>query len=105
MSLFSHKRGDTFDYAGTLTLPAGTWTARSMVRRKNKVLVAELTATLENPAGGATAVRLFHDDTTAWPLETLKFDVQFDDAVSGEVLSTDTVAFRMVEDVTYDDPG
>lgn len=99
--LFSHKRGDTFDYAGTLTLPAGTWTPTAQVRQGD-TLIADLTATLEDPSGGETAVRVVATDTTAWPLGTMRFDIQFD-GVGGQVISTDTVAFKVVADITRDE--
>lgn len=105
MSLFTHKRGDTFDYAGTLTLPAGVWTGAGQVRRRNtaQTLVDDLVVTLDAPTGD-TAVRVFNNETSGWPVELLEFDIEFTEA-GGEVLSTDTVVFKLIEDVTYDPPG
>lgn len=100
------KRGDTFDFGGQAALVdandapislAGGWTARSHVRfpdcNRSEVLVVTL-----QPSG---AIRLVCEasKTQSWPVGIAEVDVEFQ-APTGEIVSTETVRFSIVEDVT-----
>jgi len=79
------KRGGTFSYAGLVTLPVGTWTARAQLRRADSdAIVANLTVTLAAPVAPATAHALLlecsAENTGRWPLERLRGDVIFTDS-------------------------
>lgn len=99
------KQGDTFDYSGPVQVldPTGTavdmtnWTVASQVRfpdaRKTVNLVA---AWLD---GGFTSVRLQSTDTQSWETGVAEIDVQFT-SPGGAVVSTETVRFHVVKDVT-----
>jgi hypothetical protein len=112
-SLFNHKRGDTFQYAGYVTLPDGLWLGASQVRLPMKIdgapPVAELAVTITPPTPPETVSGILlyalPDAVETWPLGVLVCDVQFtSDADPNSVLSTETFAFTLVKDVTHDDP-
>lgn len=92
------KRGDTFLMACTRT---GTniagWTIASMLRDKNDALIAECNVTITNAAQGQYTVRV--DDTTAWPVESLYWDIEYIDD-GGVVQSTETVRVNVKKDQT-----
>lgn len=102
-----HKRGDTFSYAGTVPLPAGSWSGEAQVRRFKK-LIAELTVVVTPPVGEETEYGVLLEAapeiTALWPIGTLNGDVQFTDADTGYVVSTTTFNVTVIRDETYDEP-
>jgi hypothetical protein len=100
-----HKRGDSFDYVTTIptTFADGYfvgWTVAAQVRNaKTDALVASLTATWVD-AATTRALKLLHIDTSAWPLGPMEMDVQFTRTSDGYTLSTSTVQFNTIKDVT-----
>ena len=120
MEVFEHKRGDSFrvdepgtlvqDDAGELTMNVNgvqmkgrlldmtDWQVASQLRNKQTgELVVDLEVVWADRAKGAFA--LIAKDTTAWPLTTLSWDVQFTDP-DGFVTSTDTKHIRIKQDTT-----
>jgi hypothetical protein len=100
-----HKRGDSFDYVTTIpnTFADGYfvgWTVASQLRNaKTNALVADLETSWNDPVTTRN-LRLLKVDTKAWPLGQLEFDVQFTRTSDGYTLSTSTVLFTLVKDVT-----
>lgn len=100
-----HKRGDTFDY--TTTIPSTYadgyfvgWTVAAQVRNASSgSLVASLDTSWVN-AATTRELRLLKIDTKAWPLGSLEFDVQFTRTSDGYVMSTETMKFSVLKDVT-----
>ena len=107
MTMNAHKRGDTFDYSDQfemteLGLPVPDMTGMSgasQIRTPEGVLVAELTFTWLDASERLFRVR-FEGSTAAWPLGTLLHDIQITTG-AGDVISTPTETFRLVQDVTY----
>lgn len=104
----THKRGDTFLFSAALraskTGPATDvtdWDITSMIRDAEDVLIDEITVTVTDAANGAYALRV--DDTTAWPIGTAYWDIQYIDD-SGIIRSTETIQVQIIEDITYPDP-
>jgi hypothetical protein len=100
-----HKRGDTFIYYGVVresrngpVMNITDWTITSMIRTQTDALLAEADVTITDGAAGEYTVRV--DDTTAWPIEYLLWDIQHADG-AGDIRSTETVLLRIVADVTY----
>lgn len=100
-----HKRGDSFDYKVAVPLiwadgHFSDWTVTAQVRNvKTGALVADLSTTWEDPET-TRDLRLFHADTSAWPVANLEMDVQFTRDDDGYVISTNTVTFYVIPDVT-----
>lgn len=85
--LLTHTQGATFSYAGTATLPAGTWTAAASVGRADGSKVSDFTVTLAplgsvGPAGETHSLLLSATAavTLTWPIEELVARVWFTDA-------------------------
>lgn len=103
-----HKRGDTFLFIAVLretktgpVIDLTDWTIASMVRDADDVLVDQVTVTVTDAANGAYSLRV--DDTTAWPVGTTYWDIQYTDADS-IIRSTETIALQIIEDITYPEP-
>lgn len=99
-----HKRGDSFDYGFLIpsTYADGYfagWTVAAQVRDATGKLVADLQATWDDPVT-TRAVRLLKINTKTWPLGDLAFDVQFTRPADGYSISTATVEFTVIKDVT-----
>lgn len=96
------KQGDTFDYTGPAVVndAAGDpvdltgWAVASHVLFPDSNKTVELTATWVG-----TSVRLVCSDTEDWPLGAADIDVEFT-SPSDEVVSTETVRFQIVKDIT-----
>lgn len=120
MELIEWKRGDSFkvdelgmlveDANGALTMMVNGvqmkaspldmtgWGVASQVRRKDTGdLVADLEMTWTDQATGKYSLQA--KDTTAWPVTTLAWDVQFTDP-AGFVTSSETQYIRMKKDQT-----
>lgn len=98
------KRGGTFSYGCLVQLPAGTWTARSQLRKEDGTAI-DLDVTLTPPVGPETRHTLLIEqdaaDTESWPLQKLKGDVKFQDSSTPAVeLPTSTFVVEVVERVT-----
>lgn len=105
MESYKQKRGDTFSLAGPGTLPAGTWTATSQVRRKSSgtlvdPLVVVLTAQVSGSYTHLLSLSKGAAATILWPIEELECDVEFRDA-TGIVRSTQTFTIKVVKDITH----
>lgn len=104
-----HRRGTTFSWAGTATLPAGTWTAASALEKNDGTAVAALTVTLTplgtpGPSGETHALVLEASAAAqaAWPIGTLVGDIVFTEA-AGLVLATSRFTVAVVRGVTNAD--
>lgn len=115
MAISTHKRGDTFDYSDQFELTIDGvavtnftgMTGASQLRHAGDkaagiepgTLVADLVFTWIDASQGLYRVRS-SSSTAAWPLGTLKHDVQLTTA-GGDVMSTPTELIKLVEDVTH----
>lgn len=99
----SHKIGDTFSYAGTCHLPAGTWTATCQLRSTvgNSALLGTIQVTLGVPVDGATPIALYADtaNTSTWPTGHHQLDIRYADA-GGTVIHTSTLSLPVIRAVT-----
>lgn len=98
------KQGDSFDQMVTIPadFPDGYflgWDVSSQLRDADGNVIATLDTSWGDPATTRT-LRLLKIDTTAWPVGTAKFDVQFKRQSDGYVLSTSTAKLKVTEDVT-----
>lgn len=103
-----HKRGDTFLFSAVLreskTGPVTnltSWEVASMIRDAEDVLIDEVTVTVTDAVNGAYTLRV--DDTTAWPVGTAYWDIQYTDSAD-VIRSTETITLLIIEDVTYPEP-
>lgn len=106
MTRTTHKRGDTFELSGPITVtdngqPVASlvgWTGRSQIRTAaTGELVAELT--FEWLDAAARLVRLRCADTSTWPLGLAEVDIELT-SPAGSIVSTDTAQIHIVKDVT-----
>ena len=104
---FQFKRGDTFSLSGQVDLQSEGqaildltgWTGKSQVRTLAQgTLVSELVFTWLDAS--QRLLKLEKSDTQSWPLGVVELDIQFTSPQS-EVVSTQTMAFEVVKDVTY----
>lgn len=101
------KQGDTFDYSGAVEIlddqdqPVDLtgWTVASTVVFPDHRKEFSLTAQWLN--GQFTHIRLQAADTDGWPCGWAHMDIQFT-SPSAHIVSTETVTFKVVEDVTDD---
>lgn len=100
-----HKRGDTFDYLADIPdsyqdgFFAG-WEVKAQVRDpRSGALVADLDVSWVEPQN-TRALKLLKLETRSWPVGKLEFDIQFRRPQDGYTLSTSTVVFTVVKDVT-----
>lgn len=105
-STMTHKRGDSFDLL--VTIPAAWpdgYFADHTVAAQVRVLgagtkLADLTVAWVDPLTTRT-LRLTSLNTTAWPLCTAFFDVQFTRVSDGFVTSTTATQMYILEDATH----
>lgn len=102
MAVTQFKKGDTFVLNGSYrengaaaALPAGV---RAQIRGESDTLVAELTISRDDEAGGLYSAQV---DTANWPLGMVYLDVLYTYA-SGVKSRTPTVRFMIVQAVTHD---
>lgn len=97
--VIEHKRGDTFLFSCTRADTDLTdWTIASQVRDISLNLIATCDVTITDAAEGKFTVQV--DDTTAWPIDLLLWDIQYTDN-AGIIQSTETVRVKVKQDVTY----
>lgn len=100
----NHKRGDSFHRLASIpdTFADGYfvgWSVTSQIRTKPGKLIADLACTWDDPTTTRT-LSLKALDTTTWAVGPVEMDIQFVRAVDGFVLSTSTIAFEIVKDIT-----
>lgn len=98
-------RGDTFEFSGPVTVSVNGvettdltgYTATSQIRTQEDTLIEDLNLIFDsfNPA----VIRLTAGSTDQWPLGPARIDVEFL-TPSGRIISTETVVFNIVRDVT-----
>lgn len=97
------KAGDTFSYAGTCKLPAGSWTASCQVRSWDgaSTLVGTVAVTLGTAVNGETPIALYAaaSATAIWPVATHELDIRYADA-SGIVVHSSTILLPVMKSVT-----
>lgn len=100
-----HKRGDTLDLLAAIPdiYQDGHfvgWTVTAQVRTdKYDYLLADITCTWADPA----LTRILHlttNDTTGWDIGPAEMDIQFTRDSDGYTVSSSTIYFAIVEDVT-----
>lgn len=108
MATNKHKRGDTFDRSGSLTVTQNGvplvnltgWTGRSQMRGSNGKVIVEFQFTWVDAA--QRLARLYAPDgTETWTLGDAKVDIQLT-SPTGVIVSTDTTVISIVEDITHD---
>lgn len=103
--MLRHKRGDTFEYSGTLTKngapqDATGWVVAAQLRTKSVPrLVGTLTCTWLDAVNGVLHVSAAAADTAAWPVGTLLLDFQYT-LPDARVISTGTVEVEVLDEVT-----
>lgn len=100
----NHKRGDSFHRLASIPESFADgyflgWTVSSQIRTKPGKLVAELTCEWVDPATTRT-LSLKALDTKAWAVGAVEMDIQFTRSSDGFVLSTSTISFEIVKDIT-----
>lgn len=105
----THKRGDTFSFAGSVELPEGSWSASCQLRAARDdagVPAATVTCTVGARADGKYPLSLFASSTAtaAWEPALLFGDIQFSNAdhTPPQVISTETFTVLVVKDQTHD---
>lgn len=103
--LIQVKRGDTFDFL--VAVPESYadgywtgWTVASQIRDTRGRLIADLTATWQDPEEDTRVLRLFQSETAAWPIGTHELDIQFTHTANETVISTVTQPVEVLRDVT-----
>lgn len=107
MASAKHKRGDTFDRSGVISVSENGapvadltgWTGASQMRNARGLLLAQLTFTWLD-ASLRLARLTAPDGTSAWPVGELKMDIELT-SPSGFVVSTETATIEIVPDVTH----
>lgn len=105
------KRGDTFEYSGPVVLTVNgvdtddltDYSVSSQVRTLDGELLGDLTATFlsRSPA----ILHIIYDGSTAeWPPGKAKIDFEYV-TPSGRIVSSDTVFFPILNDVTRGNNG
>ncbi len=104
--MITHKRGDTFDWSGSLTLTDGgenidlsTWIPKSQLRDHNKNLVADLECTWLDASVGLVRLYAPASETSNWPIGPLAIDIQIT-SMDGVVVSTPTQTIHLADDNT-----
>lgn len=103
MQTIVHKKGDTLvincTYLDKLGIPADytalSITISSQVRKSTGQLIANLAVT----PGAGTGEFVLRANTSAWPLGSLCWDIQF--TVGSEIFSTQTASIEMLADITH----
>ncbi len=101
----SHKRGDTFDVSGQITVTDGGaplpslvgWVGRSHLRNITGELIAELTFTWVDAS--QRLCRIHAGSTTGWPVGQAELDIELT-SPEGHIVSTETARIKIVKDVT-----
>ena len=92
------KRGATFSYLGTISLPAGVWTAQAQIRNAAGELVDSFVVVITPPLAPSVlhGISLYvpASSTVTWPIATLLSDIKFTDA-AGFVLYGETFAITI----------
>lgn len=104
--MLNHKRGDTFDVSGVVTVEAGStdmslWTPKAQLRLSNptRTLIQELTCEFLSPTEGLLNIRATATQTEKWPLGLALIDLRF---VQGDVVvSSPTFQLTIIEDITH----
>lgn len=102
MVSIEHKRGATFSWAGTVRLPAGTWTATSQVKMPDGSAIENLVVTLLQPVSPSLdhtiSLYAWAVQTSLWPLGNAICDIRF--TAGTEVIYCPTFEIQIVEVVT-----
>jgi hypothetical protein len=106
-SLDTFIRGNGFTLTCTYKLdgePAALTdlTIRSQVRDSVGELIEELTVGIADQAEFPGVFGLISTDTTAWPIDRLKCDIQFIDSISGNKRNSSAFYIPVAEGVTHD---
>lgn len=99
-----HKRGDTFDYVAILpaSIPDGEFSAFTptcQIRDMQDRLIANVeTAWVDQVT--ARSVSLNVEETQSWSLGSAVMDIQFTRPSDDYIISTSTIQFQIIRDVT-----
>ncbi len=100
-----HKRGDTFDVSGQLTVTDGGapvlslqgWTGRCQLRTPAGLLIADLNFSWVDAA--QRLCRLYAANTAAWPPGAAELDIELT-SPAGHIVSTGTERIKIIQGVT-----
>lgn len=103
----THKRGDTFDVSGVVTLTDnGTpltdmtgWTGASQLKSTTNGVIASLVFTWQDAAQRLCRITA-PSGTSGWPIGVVQMDIQFT-SPAGDKVSTQTQQIQIVEGVTH----
>ena len=100
----SAKQGSTFHWAGTINLPAGTWTAfASVVQSGTRRHIGDLAVTLGIPTLDVYPIELFASSvaTLDWNVPKLDCDILFvDSATVPNIVPTQTFSILVDRQIT-----
>ena len=103
--IYQHKRGATLSLAGVITesgtasIPDFTGTiGTSQIRMLDDTLVDALS--VEWLDINTRAIKVYKQDTTAWPIGTAEIDIKFT-TLNGDVLFTSTQPIEIVKGITH----
>ena len=97
-----HKRGDTFDFIVSLEEAAGDfigYVPTCQIRDLQDNLISDVVTEWVDPDTAAN-VSLHVTDTSAWPITTAMWDIQFHRASPADTQSTWSKVLHIVLDVT-----
>lgn len=106
--MLPHKRGDSFDRLANIpdTFTDGYfvgWTVTSQVRTSQYgKLLANLECVWVDPVT-TRVLSIKSLSTSSWSLGTAEMDIQFVRNTDGYTISTSTVSFEVVKDITRED--
>ena len=105
MATITHKQGDTLEWVITLTdggsaVDITDWSIRAQIRQ-NDTLIAALTTTVTDAAGGVFSLTATATATDSWAAGNHSCDIEFTDDTS-EVFSTETFTVTIIEDISHD---
>lgn len=103
-------RGEHFGYAGEYEMPPGTWTATAQLKKvADNSLVQLLDVQILPPVSPSVlsviTIKATDEQTLLWPIETLKFDIRFEESGGDAFYIPDAdngpVYVRVNQAVTY----
>ena len=104
MATISHKRGDSVEWALTVSVDGSAaditdWSIRAQLRQ-GSTLTESLTVTKTNSSIGVFVISATATETASWAVGSHSCDVEF--TQGSDVFSTETFTLKVLEDITRD---
>jgi hypothetical protein len=100
------KKGTTFSFGGTVSLPSGTWTAKASVKDVKRTIIDELEVTLTAPVNPSTDHTILLEASATvtgdWVYGRRECDIRYQDS-TGFVISSPTFYIDVVKEITNAD--